>query len=335
MKLVFFDAHEDDAKQLTTALPDVETVTVPETAHDQISQAADAEVISVFVTSEITADMLPKMPQLKLIVARSAGVDHIDVEACAKQGVVVSNVPHYGERTVAEHAFALILALSRKIFQSYERTEKMNFDREGLMGFDLSGKTLGVVGTGNIGRNVVTIGLGFGMKVLAYDVSPDQELASELGFTYADTLEELLAASDVVTLHVPYLESTHHLINKERLEQIKPGALLVNTARGGLIDTEALLWALQEKKLGGAGLDVLEEEHDTYDRIEFLSQDTHQTDDLMTMLRNHVLVARSDVIITPHNAFNSIEAVQRIFDTSVANVSSYMDGNPENVVDAK
>jgi len=244
----------------------------------------------------------------------------------------VTNVPHYGERTVAEHTFALILALSRKIFQSYERTERMNFDREGLMGFDLSGKTLGVIGTGNIGRNVINIGLGFGMKVLAYDVSPDTAYATARGFSYAESVDELVHNSDVVTLHVPYLDSTHHLINKERLEHIKPGALLINTARGGLIDTAALLWALQEKKLAGAGLDVLEEEHDTYDRIEFLSQDTHQTEDLMTMVRNHVLVSRADVIITPHNAFNSEEAVSRIFDTSVENMLAYMKGAPLNVV---
>jgi len=200
------------------------------------------------------------------------------------------------------------------------------------MGFDLHQKKLGVVGTGNIGRNVISIGKGFGMEVVAFDAAPDGACAKELGFTYTQSLEDLLQVSDVVTLHVPYLITTHHLISKERLQVIKPGALLINTARGGLIDTEALLWALQTGVLAGAGLDVLEEEHDTYDRIEFLSQDTHQAQDLMTMLRNHVLVSRSDVIITPHNAFNSAEAVQRIFDTAVDNIKAFIHSKPINVV---
>ena len=332
MKLVFFDAHEGDQAKLEAALSDLTVVTTPETVEDNVAAAGDAEIISVFVTSVVTAEHIAAMPNLKLIVARSAGLDHIDMAACAANNVTVTNVPHYGERTVAEHAFALILALSRKIFQSYERTERMNFDREGLMGFDLNDKTLGVIGTGNIGRNVINIGRGFSMNVLAYDVTPDDSLATEMGFTYTETLEELLRQSDVVTLHVPYLDSTHHLINKERLEQAKQGALLINTARGGLIDTEALLWALQEGRIAGAGLDVLEEEHDTYDRVEFLSQDSHQTNELMTMVRNHVLVSRPDVIITPHNAFNSEEAVQRIFATTVENIKAYQAGRSENVV---
>lgn len=333
MKLVFFDAHSDDQARLQAALPEVAVVAIPEPVQAAVAKAADADIIAVFVDSEVMAEVLEQLPALKMIVARSAGVDHIALDICRQRGIIVTNVPHYGERTVAEHTFALILALSRKIFQSYERTERMNFNREGLMGFDLHGKTLGVIGTGNIGRNVIAIGKGFNMEVVAYDMAPDQEYAKKIGFGYAETLEELLQQSDVVTLHVPYLPSTHHLITKARLAEIKPGALLINTARGGLIDTEALLWALQTGLVAGAGLDVLEEEHDTYDRIEFLSQDTHQAQDLMVMLRNHVLVSRPDVIITPHNAFNSAEAVQLIFDTTIDNIKSFIHSELINVVE--
>lgn len=333
MKLVFFDAHRDDEARLQAALPDVTVVAVPESVQTAVAKAVDADIIAVFVDSEVTAEVLEQLPALKMIVARSAGIDHIVMDICRQRGIVVTNVPHYGERTVAEHTFALILALSRKIFQSYERTERMDFNREGLMGFDLHGKTLGVIGTGNIGRNVITIGKGFGMEVVAYDTKPDEACAQKLGFGYTQTVEELLQQSDVVTLHVPYLPSTHHLITKDRLAVIKRGALLINTARGGLIDTEALLWALQTELVAGAGLDVLEEEHDTYDRIEFLSQDTHQAQDLIVMLRNHVLVSRPDVIITPHNAFNSAEAVQLIFDTTIDNIKSFIHSEPINVVE--
>lgn len=332
MKIVYFDAQSNDADQLAKALPDSEIVTTANSFSTDRDLAVDAEVVSVFVDSKVTAEDIGMLPKLRLIAARSAGVDHIDLGACAARGITVCNVPHYGEATVAEHTFALILALSRKIFQSYERTGKMDFDREGLMGFDLHGKTLGVIGTGNIGRNVITIGRGFGMHVVAYDVQPDQHLAAELGFSYLPTLDEVLARSHVTTLHVPYLPETHHLLNEENLVHLRQGALVINTARGALIDTKALLTGLQTGRIGGVGLDVLEEEHDTYDRVEFLSQAAHQTDHLITMLHNHVLVSRDDVIITPHNAFNSVEAVQRIFDITVDNIKAWLKDAPSNVV---
>lgn len=298
--------------------------------------AREAEVVSVFVDSHIDAAVLEKLPNLKLIATRSTGFDHIDLNACQARGVVVSNVPTYGEHTVAEHTFALILALSRKIFQSYERTERRKFNREGLQGFDLFGKTLGVVGTGNIGKNVVRCGLGLGMKVVAHDVHPNEAFAREVSalgtFQYVDSLDALLPVSDVVTLHVPYLKETHHLIHKQNVGKMKRGALLINTARGGLVETEAMLWALGEGILAGAGLDVLEEEGDMFDDLTVWSRGIPENKDIRTLLQNHILIARDDVILTPHNAFNSREAVRAIFDTTVSNIKAYLAGQPQNTV---
>lgn len=333
MKLVYFEAHGQEVKELPQALPEVVVVASDKPLHEAAEEAADADIVSVFVGSEVTADQLAKMPALKFIATRSAGYDHIDMAACQQRGIAVSNVPTYGDNTVAEHAFALILALSRKIFQSYERTEKMDFDREGLEGFDLKGKVLGVVGCGAIGKYVAKIGRGFDMNVLIYDVKIDEGFVKSIGAKVAESLDSLLAQSDVITLHVPYIpDKTHHLINKENVQQIKPGAILVNTARGGIVDTEALLWALQKKILSGAGLDVLEEENDTYEDVALLSEGISQEYDIATLLRNHILAARKDVIITPHNAFNSREAKHNILMTTIQNIKEYLKGTPVNVV---
>ncbi len=333
MKIIYFDARESDDKQLKLELSSHDVVALPDKLTiKNVDLASSADIISVFVTSSVSATLLNLMPRLKMIAARSAGVDHIDLSACTAKGMIVSNVPHYGERTVAEHTFALILALTRKIFQSYERTEKMNFDRAGLQGFDLKGRILGVVGTGNIGRNTIEIGLGFKMKIVAYDVKPDYDLAKKLNFKYVDSLYDLLSVSDIVSLHVPYMKETHHLINAENLQGIKQGAIIINTARGALVDTEALLASLNDGRLAGAGLDVLEEEEDAYDRIEFMGRERPPYEELMTLVRNHMLVARDDVIITPHNAFNSNEAIQRIFDTTVKNIKDFIKGSPTNIV---
>lgn len=336
MTIAFFEEEAVDQGKLRALFPRAKFVFVPDPLRAETAAAAsNAEVASVFVRSTVTPEVLAQLPQLKLLVTRSMGTDHVDVAACAARGVTVSRVPVYGENTVAEHTFALILALSRKIFQSYERTERMKFSRQGLRGFDLAGKILGVVGVGNIGRNVVRIASGFQMHALAYDVKKDETLARELGFSYAPSLEDLLGRSDVITLHAPYLPETHHLINRENIAKAKRGAVLVNTARGGLVDTHALLWALNEGILAGAGLDVLEEETFVYEEDQLLANDIPDGQNLATVLRNHVLVERDDVIVTPHNAFNSVEAVQRIFETTVENIRGYLEGKPVNVVAVK
>lgn len=297
-----------------------------------VSELAEVEVLSPFIYSSVKAGELADFPKLKLVATRSTGYDHIDLAAAAARGVTVANVPYYGENTVAEHTWALILALSRKIFQSYERTERGNFlIDQSLRGFDLKEKTLGVIGCGHIGQHVVKIAKAFEMKVLVYDAKPNPGLAQTFGFSYV-SLDTLLKESDVITLHAPYLPSTHHLLNADNLKLIKSGAVLVNTARGGLVDTQALVKALAEGRLAGAGLDVLEEECNIREESEVLSPEFHKSCDLKTLIANHVLLTRDDVIITPHNAFNSKEAIQRILDTTVDNIASFLAGKPLNVV---
>ncbi len=336
MKLAYYDAVGEDPSTIKKSFPDLDVVVLEQSVPAAAAEAVDADIVSVFVTSAVKKEQLDQMKKVKFIATRSTGYDHIDLAACQARDVLVSNVPTYGQNTVAEHAFALILALSRKIFQSYERTEKMDFDRQGLEGFDLRGRTLGVIGCGHIGQFAVRIGIGFGMKVIVYDVKPDEELIKETGCVFVNNLDELLSKSDVITIHVPYIPGkTDHLINKENIKKIKRGAVLVNTSRGGVLDTEALLWALEEGILSGAGLDVIEEEGDTYDHISLLSKGFPKNKDIYTLFRNHLLVARNDVIITPHNAFNSTEAKQRIFNTTVSNIKSFIAGKPENLVTSK
>lgn len=333
MKLAYYgDPDLRDEKRLRELFPGLEVEVFGAPLLPQVPVPTGVDILSVFVDSEVTKEVLDTLPNVKLIAARSAGVDHIDAATCKERGITIVNVPHYGEVTVAEHTFALLLALSRKVFQSYERTEKMNFNRDGLQGFDLAGKTIGVIGCGNIGRNVIAIAKGFRMNVIAFDAKPDAELAAKEGFTFKNSLEELLQESDVITLHVPYLPTTHHIINKESLKTAKKGAILINTARGGLVETAGLLWALEEGKLSGAGLDVLEGEHDTYDRIRFMSRNPDDPEELQTLVRNHMLVSREDVIITPHNAYNSVEAVEKIFQTTVQNIQSFLDGKIVNQI---
>jgi D-lactate dehydrogenase len=220
---------------------------------------ADYDAIVVFIWTKVSGAVIDALPNLRLILTMSTGYDHIDLQACRARGITVCNVPHYGENTVAEHTFALILSLSRKLHAAYFQGLRGEYRIRELRGFDLYGKTLGVIGAGNIGLHVIRIARGFGMRVLAYDLRPHPLLAEVLGFTYTD-LDTLLAESDIVSLHVPALPQTHHLINRETLCKMKRGALLINTARGSVVDTEALLWALEEGILAGAGLDVIEGE---------------------------------------------------------------------------
>lgn len=297
-----------------------------------LASIAEVEVLSPFIYTHLGETEIKSLPKLKLIATRSTGFDHIELAAAQAAGIVVCNVPYYGENTVAEHTWALILALSRKICRAYERTERGNFQIDSsLRGFDLKGKVLGVVGCGHIGQHVVKIARAFEMKVLVCDPRPSPELARLLGFTYV-SLDTLLKEADVITLHAPYNKNTHHLLNADNMKLIKPGAILVNTARGGLIDTQALVQALEAGRLSGAGLDVLEEECYIKEESEVLSPEFHKSCDLRTLIANHVLLTRDDVIITPHNAFNSREAIQRILDTTIENIQAFFAGRPINEV---
>ena len=314
-KAAFFEVEDWEREHIKKGLKNANIVFFGrELDSHSINDIKNIDVLSVFIYSKITREVIGKLPKLKLIATMSTGYEHIDLED-----------------TVAEHTFALILALSRKICQSYERTKKGDFSLEGLRGFDLKGKTLGVVGAGSIGQHVIRIAGGFEMNVVAFDVRKDAALAKKLGFKYAN-LNNLLKISDIITLHAPYNKFTHHMINKSNIHLIRKGALLVNTSRGGLIETEALVEALSDKTLAGAGLDVLEEECSIKEEKQLLSKKFPLECNLKTMLQNHIMLEQDNVIITPHNAFNSIEALERILDTTLSNISSFKKGRVTNRV---
>ncbi|MGQ9630419.1 MAG: hydroxyacid dehydrogenase [bacterium] len=299
---------------------------------ENVREASGCQVISTFIYSRITADLLGELPAVKLMATRSTGFDHIDLEACKSRGVTVCNVPLYGENTVAEHTFALILAISRNVHKAYIRTIRSDFSLKGLRGFDLKGRTIGVIGAGHIGLHVIRMAKGFGMNVLAFDVRRDDFLAEVLGFRYV-TLEELLGNSDIISLHAPYNKHTHHMINRDTIKLIKRGAILINTARGGLVDTDALIYALDKGILRGAGLDALEGEELIREEKQILSEDLPQ-EKLKSILKNSLLMHREDVVITPHIAFYSEEALRRILETTIENIDGFFSGKPKNIVGA-
>lgn len=243
----------------------------------------DLEIISIFIHSKVDEKLLRYFPKLKLISTRSTGFNHIDVEACQKRKIKVSNVPTYGEHTVAEHTFALILSLTRKINECIQRTKQGDFNQKGLRGLDLKGKNLGIIGCGNIGEHVAKIAKGFEMNVLVHDLYQDKKLAKKFNFKYS-TLNNLLKKADIVTLHLPLTKHTKHLINQKKLALMKPTAYLINTSRGPIIDTDALFTALKNKRLAGVGLDVLEEECRMLEEKQLLKKDFAKEFNFKTMV---------------------------------------------------
>lgn len=289
-----------------------------------------ADVISVFISSKVDKGLLAKFSKLRLITARSTGFDNIDLKSAKSRKVEVCNVPYYGENTVAEHTFGLILDLSRNIHKSYVRTLKGDFSIEGLTGFDLKGKTIGIVGGGRIGLHVARLARAFGMHVRVYDVRRDDFLSEVLNFKYL-SLDELLKVSDIVSLHVPYVKATHHLMDEDSFSKMKRGAILVNTARGALVDTDALYRALKSKRLGGAALDVIEGEDLIKEEHQLLDNVGNQ-ENWREVVRNHEIFSMDNVLFTPHNAFNSKEALVRILDATVDNIECFLKGDVKNSV---
>lgn len=292
----------------------------------------EAEILCIFVDSKADGKVLEKYPKLKFIATRSTGFNHVDLKYCKNKNILVSNVPDYGKNTVAEHAFALLLSISKKIPQSLERTRRSNFNYEKLIGFDLFGKTIGVIGTGKIGTHVIKIAKGFGMNILAADPKPNFDLAKQYSFKYVE-LPELLSKSDVITVHVPLIESTLYLINKENIKIIKKGAVLINTSRGEIVETDALIWALNEGIISAAGLDVLEGENFLKDELGKISRESKKTlHDYKILAETHILMDMENVIVTPHNAFNTKEALTRILKTTIENIRGFADGKPVNLI---
>lgn len=289
-----------------------------------ISLLSDADIVSVFIYSKITADVLSKAKKLKLISTRSTGFNHINLKEAQKRKVSVCNVPYYGENTVAEHTFALILALSRNLHKAYFRTIQGNFSLEGLRGFDLKQKTIGIIGSGSIGVHVMKMARGFDMNILAYDIKRNHILEELIGFRYV-TLEELLSQSDIISLHCPYNESTRYMLNMQNINLVKRGAIFINTARSGLIEPSALYYAIDSGIFSGAGLDVFEGEELMNEENQMLTKNV-SVEHLEAIMKRNMLLRRENVIITPHMAFDSVEAIERILDTTASNILSFLKG---------
>ena len=322
MKIAFFELEEWQKEGVKGTLKGHSLVFVDEPLEKKhVSRLKEVEVLVVFIYSAVGKKIIDALPKLKLVCTMSTGFDHIDVGYCKKKGVNVCNVPTYGENTVAEHTFALILALSRKMYPSIKRThEQHSFVTDSsLRGFDLKGLTLGLLGCGNIGQHVARLGVGLEMEVLVFDRSRDASLAKKIGFKHV-SLPSLLKRCDILSLHVPYTKETHHLIDGKAIASMKDGVFIINTSRGGVIDTHALVAALQTGKVAGAGLDVLEEECVVKEEAALLKDEFKKTCDMTTLLENHLLMKMDNVVITPHNAFNSKEALQRILETTLENI---------------
>lgn len=335
MKIHHFYSKPCDRDALAARLSSHEVVFHDVCLHEDNTKDESAEILAVFVDSKIGAAELDRFPNLKFIATQSTGYDHIDLNEAWKRGVIISNVPTYGEHTVAEFAFALLLTVSRRTCDAYDRvSEEGSFSQEGLQGFDLKGKTIGIVGTGNIGRHVVRMAHGFDMPILAFDIREDEDLKSRYEARYLP-FDDVLSQSDVITLHVPYNEHTHHMINMGNIAKIKHGAYLVNTSRGAVVETAALVKALEEGIVAGAGLDVLEEEGVLMgdDEASLLVSEHPNAEVLKTTLANHYFIDHPRVIITPHIAFNTKEAVDRILAVTVQNIKAFVTGSPQNVVE--
>ena len=278
---------------------------------DTVDFAKGCEAVCVFVNDTVNAAVIEKLYEygVRLIALRSAGYNNVDLQAAFGK-IHVVHVPAYSPYAVAEHAIALLLTSVRRIHKAYNRTREFNFSLNGLTGFDFHGKTVGVVGTGKIGRIFIDICRGFGMNVIAYDLFP----AKDSGIEYI-SLDELLERSDIISLHCPLTEQTRHMIDAAAIGRMKKGVVLVNTSRGGLIDAEALLEGIKARKIGAACLDVYEEESDVF----FEDRSGHiLNDDLLSRL-----ISMPNVIVTSHQAFLTKEALNNIAETTVRNILSY------------
>lgn len=330
--IAFFETEEWEKEYLHKAFPNDTLHFSKDKTHAQHEpQFYEATIISTFIYSSLTPEVLSKFPKVKVIATRSTGYDHIDMQYCREKNITVVNVPTYGAYTVAEHTFALILALSRKLVRTVNRAKRGDFNLHDLTGFDLAGKTIGVVGAGKIGDKVVRLSRAFEMNVLLYTRHPE-EVAGKEGIR-AVGLDELFANSDIVTLHVPHNAETHHIINKENISKFKKGSILINTARGPLVETEAILYGLESGILKGAGLDVLEEECGLKEERELLTTEFFKSCDIKTQLMDHMLINREDVLYTSHNGFNSTESVHQILDVTIDNIHKLLQGNEQNIVE--
>ena len=324
MKIAVFDTHRFDREAFERAnarygheLSFLEPRLTPDTA----VLASGFEAVCAFVNDRLDSEALGVLHRegVRLIALRSAGFNNVNLDEAARLGLTVVRVPEYSPHAVAEHAVAILMTLNRRIHRAYNRVREANFSLDGLVGFDLYGKTVGVIGTGRIGAVMLRILHGFGCRLLAHDVKPDAVLAEELGVRYA-ALDDLLGASDVISLHVPLTVETRHLIDAAALARMKRGVVLINTGRGALIDTQALIAVLKRGDVGAAGLDVYEEEEGIF--FKDLSDQVLQDDVLARLL------TFPNTLITSHQGFLTHEALANIADTTLASVHAFERGDP-------
>lgn len=332
--IAFFEIEEWEKEYISQSFTDKKLFFTTEKVQDEENQDFfQASVVSPFIYSSLNKEFIDKFPNLKLIATRSTGYDHIDLNYCKEKGITVVNVPSYGAHTVAEHTMGLILLISRNLIRTIQQSRRGNYELKELTGFDLAGKTIGIIGAGKIGDKVMKLSLAFEMNVLLYTRHPED--VEGIPHVKAVSLDELLSDSDIVTLHLPHTPETHHIINKENIEKFKKGSILINTARGPLIETQALLDGLETGILKAVGLDVLEEEGGLKEERELLTDEYFKKTDIRTQLMDHMLLDREDVYYTSHNAFNSVESVHQILDINNTNIKAYLEGKPENTVESE
>lgn len=328
-KIIFFDVKDNELEFLTSFCKDkFEYQFVEQRLDDKTKltkEMKQANVISCFTFSRVSAKVLKQFPNLELIALRSVGFNHIDIDYCKEHNIQVVNSFGYGNVTVAEFAFGLILDVMRKVARSYMNLKNEHLNHDNYRGFELNGKTIGIIGTGAIGSQVARIANGFGMNILAYDIFPNMDLASEYGVKYVP-LDDLLVISDVISLHAPLTEENFHMINEEKINLMKPSTVIINTARGELIDTKALYEALSANRIFGAGLDVLEAEN-ILTQPEITWDFDYLTGDIIRQtLINERLLKLHNVVVTPHIAYNTKEAQDRILNITINNITSFFMG---------
>ncbi|MDB5801571.1 MAG: hydroxyacid dehydrogenase [Rhodocyclales bacterium] len=319
MRIAVFDTHSYDEQALTEANLGRNHVLefFEERLHDKTVELAQGfDVVCPFVNCRLTAPVLQRLGQIgiKLIVLRAAGFNGIDIAAAQALGICVARVPAYSPEAVAEHCFALLLTLVRKTHRAYNRVREQNFSLDGLEGFNLHGKTFGALGAGRIGQCAMRIARGFGCKLIAYDPYENPQLAADTGFDYV-SLEELLLNADIISLHLPLTEQSHHIINADAIAQMRRGVVIINTSRGALVDTHAVIDALKSGKVGGVGLDVYEMEEGVF--FHDLSNGLLQ-DDMLARL-----MIFPNVLITSHQGFLTREALHAIAETTLGNADAF------------
>lgn len=330
-KVGFVDCNASERHFFTKALKSYKLYFYNSENDDLEHLDKDIEVLSVFVDYAVTKDVIDHLPKLRLISCRSTGFDNVDLKQAKLRNIKVTNTPGYGKHSVAEYVFALLLNLSRKVTITLE--EEQNTDsvaRKVEQGFDLFGKTLGIVGLGAIGKGVATIARGFGMDIISYDPFPDEDFIQRNSIKMVKNLDDLLRSSDIVTLHVPLIRENVYLIDEEKMRLMKKSAILINTARGELVDTVALVRVLHEKQLAGAALDVIESEYllDPEEFVRFVSSDTDENRDIALRHAAAILALERmpNVLVTNHNAFNTTEAVLSINEMTVENIKGALEG---------